>query len=191
MRIISGKLGGRRLDASVGPSTRPTSDRVREGLGSALAARCAFDDARVLDLFAGTGALGFEALSRGARHVVAVERDRQALQSIRQNARALGVEAELELVTLDLLKAPTTAAARLKALAVRPFTLIFADPPYSEAARMPELLAALLDAELCAEDALFVLEHPSEAPALDVPRFQARGHYRYGDTGITLLARIP
>ena len=82
MRIVGGRLSGRRFGATKGRGTRPTSDRVREALASALDARAAFDQASVLDLFAGTGALSFEALSRGAAEAVLVDRDPEALGQI-------------------------------------------------------------------------------------------------------------
>lgn len=192
MRIVSGRLGGRRLRAEVADGTRPTSDRVREGLGSALAARGAFDDARVLDLFAGTGALGLEALSRGARSVVAVETDRKALRCIADNVQALGAGEHVRVVSLDLLKSPDDAAKRLAALAEAPFSLVFADPPYALCSRVPELLDALLAEGALAEQAVVVVEHPSAFELTDSPRlanFAVAGRYRYGDTGATIVAR--
>jgi 16S rRNA (guanine966-N2)-methyltransferase len=89
MRVIAGRHGGRRLQAPAGDATRPTADRVREALFSVLGARV--EGARVLDLFAGSGALGIEALSRGARHCTFVERDRHALDALRENLRRCGL----------------------------------------------------------------------------------------------------
>ena len=86
MRIVGGRLSGRRFGAPGGRGTRPTSDRAREALGSALESRGAFDDAHVLDLFAGTGALGFEALSRGASDAVMVDCDPRVVRQIKQSA---------------------------------------------------------------------------------------------------------
>src|ERR1700741_1636672 len=104
MRVIAGRFGGRRLSAGVAGVTRPTADRVREALGSLLEARSAFDGARVLDLFAGTGALGIEALSRGAASLVAIDSDRRALMSVTENLHSLGATGEARVVRLDLLK---------------------------------------------------------------------------------------
>src|SRR4051794_1517506 len=101
MRIIAGFLGGRRLPARVTAGTRPTSDRVREALGSVLAARGAFDGAQVLDLFAGTGALGLEAISRGAHEVLAIESAAAALRGLEQNVRELGVGSQLRHRKID------------------------------------------------------------------------------------------
>src|SRR5580704_10651585 len=105
MRVIAGTLGGRRLRAPAGRATRPTSDRVREALFSMLGE---IDGARVLDLFAGSGALGIEALSRGAAHAVFVERDAGAAAVLRENLRALGVGPE----QAELRRADARAALR-------------------------------------------------------------------------------
>lgn len=120
MRIIAGKWRGRPIDAPPGPATRPTADRVRETLFSMLASRLgSFDELRVADLFAGSGALGLEALSRGAQSAVFVESDPKAASVIRRNAERLG--ADVQLMTGSALALPRT----------EPFDLIFADPPYS------------------------------------------------------------
>lgn len=189
MRVISGKFGGRRLPAGVGPTTRPTSDRVREALGSLLEARGALEDAQVLDLFAGTGALGIEALSRGARGLVAVELDARALRGIEQNLAALGASGEAHALRLDLLKAPARAARTLAGLPAAPFRLVLADPPYRELARLGPLLDALARSEACTPEALFVVEHArgSELPATTA--LAPVANYSYGDSALTLLAR--
>lgn len=120
MRIIAGKWRGRPLDAPPGQGTRPTADRVREALFSMLASRLgSFEDLRVADLFAGSGALGFEALSRGAGHATFVENDPVALTVIRRNANRLGRQIE------------AVAASALDLPVGRSFDLIFADPPYA------------------------------------------------------------
>ena len=123
MRIIAGKWRGRPLEAPAGRATRPTADRVRETLFSMLASRLgSFEDLRVADLFAGSGALGFEALSRGAAHATFVESDRTASEMIRRNADKLG--ASVQLVGGSALALPRS----------EPFDLIFADPPYAPGA---------------------------------------------------------
>ena len=119
MRIIAGKWRGRTLEAPLGPGTRPTADRVRETLFSMLASRLgSFEDLQVADLFAGSGALGLEALSRGAASVTFVENDPIAVAAIRRNASKLGVEPRI-------LSGSALALPRSD-----PFDLIFADPPY-------------------------------------------------------------
>ena len=122
MRVIAGAWRGRPLAAPTGLQTRPTADRTRETLFSMLASRLgSFEELRVADLYAGSGALGFEALSRGAGHCTFVENDRDAVESIRANAAALGATG------IEVL---ATSAARLPGIA--PFHLILADPPYAE-----------------------------------------------------------
>lgn len=122
MRIIAGAFRGRLLEAPSGQRTRPTADRVRESLFSMLVSRLGtFEDVRVADLFAGSGALGFEALSRGAAHVTFVETDRPALQAIAASARRLGVSNQVAALACS-----ATALPRCEQ-----FDLILADPPYA------------------------------------------------------------
>ncbi len=124
MRIIAGQWRGRALLAPAGDSTRPTSDRAREGLFSMLASRLgSFEGLRVADLFAGTGALGLEALSRGAAHCTFIEREHSALAAIGRNIRKLGAEARTE-----VRPGPVERAARPR----EPFDLILMDPPYGQ-----------------------------------------------------------
>jgi 16S rRNA (guanine966-N2)-methyltransferase len=120
MRIIAGDWRGRSLVAPPGAATRPTSDRAREALFSMLQSRLgSFAELRVADLFAGTGALGLEALSRGAGHCTFAETDRAALEALRRNIAALGAEARADVRPLD--------AARIGG---GPYDLVFLDPPY-------------------------------------------------------------
>ena len=122
MRIIAGQWRGRKLVAPKGQQTRPTADRTRETLFSMLVSRIGtFEGLRVADLYAGSGALGLEALSRGAGHCTFVEQDRVAIEAIRANAAALGATA-IEVMAMS--------AARLPGVA--PFHLILADPPYTD-----------------------------------------------------------
>jgi 16S rRNA (guanine966-N2)-methyltransferase len=189
VRIISGIFGGRRLTSSVADSTRPTSDRVREGLASALQARAAFDGAVVLDLFAGTGALGLEALSRGAARVLAVEQDRQALRCIEDNVRALQVHDRVTVLKLDLLKNAGASMERVRATGIGPFTLVFADPPYAQLSELLPLLAALALSDQCALGALLAIEHQRSTQVPAPEGLHQVGAYRYGDTAVTLLAK--
>ena len=122
MRIVAGQFRGRPLQAPAGSETRPTADRVREALFSMLASRLgSFDDLKVADLFAGSGALGFEALSRGAAHVTFVENDRRAQAALKANAERLDVTDRVRVVGGSALALPRSEA----------FDLILADPPYS------------------------------------------------------------
>jgi 16S rRNA (guanine966-N2)-methyltransferase len=122
MRIIAGEWRGRRLQAPPGVETRPTADRVRETLFSMLASRLgSFESLRVADLFAGSGALGLEALSRGAAHATFVENDAQAAAAIKANASALGALDRVHVLGGSALALPRS----------EPFDLVFADPPYA------------------------------------------------------------
>jgi 16S rRNA (guanine966-N2)-methyltransferase len=121
MRIIAGEWRGRKLVAPKGLQTRPTADRTRETLFSMLASRLgSFDGLRVADLYAGSGALGLEALSRGAAHATFVENDRAALIALDANIAALGAAARISVRTMSAAALPSA----------EPFDLIFADPPY-------------------------------------------------------------
>ena len=136
MRIIAGALRGRRLETPGGMATRPTADRVRETLFSMLTSRVgSFESLRVADLFAGSGALGLEALSRGAAFACFVEQDRRALDAIRANVAHFGVDERAQVLAHSALALPPA----------EPFNLVFADPPYapgSGSAVVSELLRA-------------------------------------------------
>lgn len=133
MRIIAGTWRGRPLEAPTGPATRPTSDRARETLFSMLASRLgSFEELRVADIFAGSGALGFEALSRGATSATFVENDREAAAAIRANAKKLGVE--IDLLIGSGLRLPRSTQG---------FDLVFVDPPYSSGSGTAALQAIL------------------------------------------------
>lgn len=180
MRIIAGSARGRTLLAPKGMDTRPTLDRVRESLFSILQPR--LPEAVVLDLFAGSGALGLEALSRGAKQAVFVDRARAAQEAISRNIHAAGMEEKAELLCCDWRMAIT----RLKNEALQ-FTLLFIDPPY----RMPhaeDMLRTLRDSGLLAEDALTVYEHAQQAPPT-MEGWTLRDQRRYGDTVISFLSR--
>ena len=176
MRIVAGSHGGRRLVAPPGNTTRPTSDRVREALFSMLGP---LDGHEVLDLFAGSGALGLESLSRGARRAVLVERDRRALVALRTNVAALGFGDGRAVVRAgDAGRVARDAAAGAEA-----YDLVFLDPPYRLAAGFGATHGALLEA-LLAPGARVVSESDRRTPMeLAVPLTQER---RYGDTLIRI-----
>jgi 16S rRNA (guanine966-N2)-methyltransferase len=170
LRIIAGRYGGRRLQAPPGAATRPTSDRVREALFSILGPRV--QDAAVLDLFAGSGALGIEALSRGAERVTFVDSAPGALRVLRGNLAAL--DAGAEVVRADAVRWLRSASGR-----DRQYSLVFLDPPYREAEALGPALSDALPAVLGA-DALVVSESDRRAPLeLTIPTTDER---RYGDT---------
>ena len=173
MRVIAGAYKGRRLKAPAGRDTRPTSDRVREALFSILGDVA---NARVLDLYAGSGALGIEALSRGAAEVVFVERDRRAAEAIRANLRSLGDPPAT-------IHAADVSAWLARAGGARQFDLVFADPPYSSAPRAGEVLSELLP-PLLTDTSVTVTESDKRAPLrLGLPLVDER---TYGDTRIAI-----
>ncbi len=182
MRIIAGSLGGRRIVAPRGPHTRPTSDRVREALFSALGD---VGGASVLDLYAGSGALALEALSRGAARAVCVERAPAALRCLGDNVRALGVADRCRVLALDVRRAGKSLAA------LGPFDLVLCDPPYAETARAVEALAALIATPgIVAPGARIVIEHAAR-DAVVAPRGTTHERTRrYGDTALSSW-RVP
>jgi 16S rRNA (guanine966-N2)-methyltransferase len=174
MRVIAGRYGGRRLQAPPGDATRPTSDRVREALFSVLAGRV--DGARVLDLFAGSGALGIEALSRGAAEATFVDSAPASIRAVRANLEALGTEGEVRRADARRFLGSASAAARQ-------YDLVFLDPPYRLAGRLGSELTAALPAVL-APGAAVVAESDRRAPLeLGLPILDER---RYGDTLIRI-----
>lgn len=175
VRIIAGSARGRALKTPKGSETRPTSDRVRESIFNILGQW--LEGGRVLDLYAGTGALAFEALSRGAERAVLVDRSREAIALCRENAAALGFTEQVE-----MLAARVDATSLRRAAAGGRFALIFADPPYAEVtpAQILELLAA---ADALEPEGRVVLEHDRrrEAPAT-AHGFRRVDQRRFGDT---------
>lgn len=177
-RIISGRAGGLRLATPPGSATRPTSDRVREALFSRLEHLDVLQGARVLDLYAGSGALGLEAASRGASAVLLVEANARAAKVTRANAAALGIPA----VTVR----QSTVQRVLESPAPQRQTLVFLDPPYDLAEDdLATDLAALVEHGWLAPDALVVVERSSRSPE---PRWhedlEREGERRYGETRI-------
>ena len=176
MRVIAGRLGGRRLKAPSGTVTRPTSDRVREALFSMLGD---VEGASVLDLFAGTGALGIEALSRGASGVVFVERHAGAVRALRDNLRAL----EIETVQTDVRRADALVALRSARAREETYDLVFIDPPYRQAHDLgPEL--SMVMPSLLRPAARVVVESDRRVP-LELG-MQVEQERRYGDTSIRI-----
>ena len=176
MRVIAGSLGGRRLRAPRGAHTRPTADRVKEALFAMLEPVAG---ARVLDLYAGTGALGIEALSRGAVSAVFVESDGRALAVLRANLAAFGLlPGSAEVRGSEALIALRSARERGET-----YDLIFIDPPYEKAPQLGQALSASVP-PLLAPGGRVVLESDRRAPlALGMPPLRER---RYGDTLITI-----
>ncbi|RLB42301.1 MAG: 16S rRNA (guanine(966)-N(2))-methyltransferase RsmD [Deltaproteobacteria bacterium] len=190
MRIIGGRLSGRRFGAPSGRGTRPTSDRAREALASALESRGAFHGARVMDLFAGTGAFSFEALSRGASEAVVVDCDPRAIRQLIQSAKELELSAQILTSRVNLLGEPAGAIRKLPE-ADAGFSLVFADAPYSEIDSVPPLLDALVAAGRLAPGAWVVIEHPATHEWRWPNQLASDADYRYGQTGISLGVYAP
>ncbi|MFB9706280.1 16S rRNA (guanine(966)-N(2))-methyltransferase RsmD [Streptosporangium sandarakinum] len=178
-RVIAGSAGGRRLAVPPGRGTRPTSDRAREGIFSTVGSLLGpLDGARVLDLYAGSGAIGLEALSRGAAHALLVESDAKAVRTIRTNIASLGLPgAEL-------------AADRVERVLARgaaePYDLVFADPPYAVTdAEVRAVLERLRDHGWLAGDALVAVERESRGGAIEWPSgYEEERVRRYGEASV-------
>ena len=181
MRIVGGRLGGRTVRAPKGEATRPTSERAREAIASALDARGAIVDAQVLDLYAGSGALGLEMISRGAKRTLFVDRSAQATRSLTTSVRELGLGPEVEVLRADVDKPKAQAAIVERG----PFSLVLADPPYRDAERAVRALEAMCEQGLVAQGAWILLETSSKNRPLLTGRLAAAANYRYGDTAVT------
>ena len=179
MRIIGGLARGRTLVAPPGAKTRPTQDYVRESLFNII--RWDVEGARVLDLFAVTGQLGIEALSRGSARAVFVERRSDAVKLIRENLALTGLESGAQVVCGD-------AAAYLGALRER-FDIIFLDPPYADDL-LERSIAHIARFDILSPDGIMIAESPAEKelPALSAP-YRAAREYRYGRIKVTLYRR--
>lgn len=176
-RIIGGTAGGRRLATPRGQSTRPTSDRVREALFSAIEAWCgSLSGLRFLDLYAGSGAVGLEARSRGAGVVTLVEQDKRTAALIQQNAASLGMD-RIEVHAASV-------AATLARNPVAPYDIVFADPPYPlPNADVEANLTALVVRGWLSPDALVVVERSSRGPVSAWPSgLSGSRDRRYGET---------
>jgi 16S rRNA (guanine966-N2)-methyltransferase len=184
MRVVGGEWRGRRLAAPAGRATRPTSDKVREAIFDMLASLLdrSFDGLEVADLFAGSGALGIEALSRGAARCTFVEQDRAAVAALRANLEALHVHRERARVVARSVSAALVADAR----EARRYTLLLADPPY---AAWPVAQADLAEAveQVLAPGGLVVVE-TARGASVQLP-LRALRVKQYGDTQVTVLVR--
>ena len=180
MRIIAGQWKGRTLDTPTWDGVRPTSDRLRETLFNVLAGEVA--GARVLDVYAGTGAVGLEALSRGAAAVTFVEQDRRAVALVRRNLARCGASDAYVIVARD-------AAEALRSGRFDPFDLVFLDPPYADASR--DGVLSLAAAHVAASGVL-VLEHAHRQPPPDTagPLSRVRT-LRQGDSALSFYRHVP
>ncbi|MBI5483037.1 MAG: 16S rRNA (guanine(966)-N(2))-methyltransferase RsmD [Deltaproteobacteria bacterium] len=182
MRVIAGICRGMKLLAPTGTSTRPTSDKVKEALFNIISSRISFDDVRVLDICAGTGSLGIEALSRGAAACIFIENERRVLACLEKNISDARITDRSEISSMDALKALSVIVRRGLM-----FDLVLFDPPYDSGlyASVPEALCKL---GLLASNALFVAECSARNPLPDsigpLARFDRRV---YGDSALELF----
>ena len=176
MRIISGSLKGRRLNPPANLPVRPTTDMARESLFNILNNYVDYDDCTVMDLFAGTGAVSIEFISRGVREVTAIDINSACIDYIKHESTRLGIN-NLHVVRADVFD--------LLKRANRKFDIIFADPPYAveELATLPELV---FSHQLLTEDGIFILEHPREYSFEEHPNFWQ--HRNYGKVNFTFFA---
>ena len=184
MRIVAGKHRGRNLRAPEGRDVRPTADRARQTLFDMLSHRRLEDDgtfdfegARVCDVFCGTGALGLEALSRGATHAVFIDSDRKALDAARENARSLGEDAHVTFLQIDATRPPRSDA---------PCSLVFLDPPYGSALG-GKALEALAEKNWLAARAIAVLELGAKEDFHAPEKFELVAERRVGAAKLVIL----
>ena len=180
MRVISGVLKGRRLKAPSGMTTRPTADRIKESVFNILTG--SIQDRRVLDLFAGSGALGIEALSRGAASAVFVDQAKTAISAVRSNIRNLGLEARTRVIHWDIRKNLNCLIPERAA-----FDLIFMDPPY-ETNAVAHTLALLVSCGALASGARVIIEHSTREPiAQPMAMLVLRDQRRFGKTLVSFM----
>ena len=183
MRIVGGSLRGRRLRAPAGERVRPTGERVREALFDILihgGMPTPLEGARVVDLFAGTGALGLEALSRGAAHLIAVESEADVRGVLRANVEVLGCAGRATVMAADATRLPPASG---------PCNLALLDPPYRAGLAAPAL-ATLVDGGWLDDAATVVVEHATDDPFAPPPSLTVRDRRRYGKTALTFLSPV-
>lgn len=186
MRIISGKLKGRKIDPPPrkGKNVRPTTGRTKEAIFSILTSgrflqegHHAFEDAIIADVCCGTGALGFEALSRGAGHVVFIDQDPDVIASLKMNAAKMGEIDTISCLRRNILELPVARQA---------CNIVFIDPPY-EKGMIPDILAQLAAKSWLADEAILVIEHSKREDCIAPEGFELIDERKYGLTKVTLL----
>ncbi len=186
LRVVAGSARGRRLVAPAGDRVRPTMDVVKEAMFSALEARGMLRDATVLDLYAGSGALAIEALSRGAARAVLVEHDRHALSAVAMNLRTVGFVERARVVRSDVarfLAGPPPAEA--------PFDLVCADPSYDTmGAEVTAMLDALTDPGWLAGGAIVTVERPIRHEIVTPAGLRTASERTFGDTLLAFIVNI-
>ncbi len=177
MRIIAGSLRGRRLNPPASLPVRPTTDMARESLFNILNNYVDYEDCTVMDLFAGTGAVSFEFISRGVKEVTSVDINNQCIEFIKQSAQHMRVS-NLHAVRSDVFD--------LLKRAYKKFDIIFADPPYA-LDTLPQLPDLVFGSNILTDDGIFILEHPREFQFEEHPHFWQ--HRNYGKVNFTFFAQ--
>lgn len=177
MRIIAGSLRGRKLNPPTTLPVRPTTDMARESLFNILNNYRDYDECTILDLFAGTGAVSFEFISRGAKEVTAIDINNQCTDFIKATSRQLGIN-NLHVVRTDVFD--------LLKRAYKKFDIVFADPPYAldKLASLPDII---FEQNILNDDGIFILEHPREYQFEEHPHFWQHRHY--GKVNFTFFAQ--
>ena len=189
MRIVGGKWKGRAIEAPDGKGiTRPTTDRTREAIASSILASRGLDisESRVLDAFAGSGAMGFELLSRGALYATFVDKDRKTCDRNKRTAKSLGVaSSEMSVICCD-----TVRLAESSQLFGAPFDVVILDPPYAvEVEVVSKLLKDLIQSESLTNDAVVVYEHSHKTDSVSLDDFELSKSKRYGIAQVDVLVR--
>jgi 16S rRNA (guanine966-N2)-methyltransferase len=180
VRIIAGKFKSRALVAPKSDNTRPTTDRARESLFNVLNNLIDFEGVRVLDLFAGSGALAFESLSRGAKSATLVERDKKAIEAAKQNASALEVTIAIEPIDVyKFLQSPFS----------QPYDLVLADAPYEDARAREELATLVVDNTWLKRGGICVIEHRTGDTVIVPPTAKTLRELKAGEASFTILER--
>ena len=177
MRIIAGSLKGRRLNPPTTMPVRPTTDMARESLFNILNNYVDYEECSVMDLFAGTGAMSLEFVSRGVKEVTAIDINNQCTDFIKSSALQFGVK-KLHVVRTDVFD--------LLKRAYKKFDIVFADPPYA-LEQLPQLPDLIFERDILTEDGIFILEHPREFQFEDHPHFWQ--HRNYGKVNFTFFAQ--
>lgn len=181
MRIIAGTYRSRTIITPKGDATRPTTDRARESLFNILSHNLDLKGVSVLDLFAGSGAFGFEALSRGASHVTFVENDRKALEAISENVEAFDVKNVVSVIKLDVYKWLSGAS--------REYDLVFADPPYDDNKTLTTLPEILFSSGLLLPNSVVICEHRAGSSVIAPPQVDIFREVTVGEVQFTLLRK--
>lgn len=181
LRIIAGDYRSRRIAGPDNNKTRPTTDRSRETLFQVIENLIDLDGKRILDLFAGTGAVALEALSRGAGGATLIEKDRHAVASIKENIEMLDVTQTVKVISRDVF----AALPDLK----DSFDIIFVDPPYADKRQLKELPELLLQMSVLNENGLIILEHSSHDKVKEIEGAEIIKQLKVGEASFTLLIR--